>query len=346
MIVSSGYNISGPEVEEALIVAAPTSSSARWSAAPDEARGQHRQGVRRADGTDSTPLPGRGRPDGPGQGDPGPRQAGDRAVQVPARHRVRRRPAAHLVGQGPALQAPPSSSARRRASRRCDRALDPDRAGGRVARHRRRRPLPPLQRHPLGRGRRVRAAPRPRAARAVRPRAAGPLQVDYLERLWFRDRVSIELRIAEVGRTSLLYDFEVCRGETPAARGRLVCVQSNPTGQGAQAWPDDVAAILRGESPPAPGGDRDVTRRDCSLGPRPPETSPTIAERGGSEGHEPSAVDVEHDAGDVGRLVGGEEEHGVDDLAQLREAAQRDRVRAPRRARPPASRRTSAAAAR
>ena len=75
-------------------------------------------------------------------------------------------------------------------------------------------------------------------------------EVDYLERLWFRDRVSIELRIAEVGRTSLLYDFEVCRGETPAARGRLVCVQSNPAGQGAQAWPDDVAAILRGEAPP------------------------------------------------------------------------------------------------
>ena len=42
-------------------------------------------------------------------------------------------------------------------------------------------------------------------------------EVDYLERLWFRDRVSIELRVAEVGRTSLTYDFEVCRGEAPAA---------------------------------------------------------------------------------------------------------------------------------
>jgi acyl-CoA thioester hydrolase len=75
-------------------------------------------------------------------------------------------------------------------------------------------------------------------------------EVDYLERLWFRDQVSVELRIAEVGRTSLLYDFEVCRGEAPAARGRLVCVQSDPAGQGAQAWPDDVASILRGEAPP------------------------------------------------------------------------------------------------
>jgi acyl-CoA thioester hydrolase len=77
-------------------------------------------------------------------------------------------------------------------------------------------------------------------------------EVDYLERLWFRDQVVVELRISEVGRTSLTYDFEVHRGETPAARGRLVCVRSDPAGAGAQPWPDDVAAILRGEAPPRP----------------------------------------------------------------------------------------------
>lgn len=74
-------------------------------------------------------------------------------------------------------------------------------------------------------------------------------EVDYLDRLWFRDRVSIDLRIASVGTTSLTYEFEVCRGETPAARGRLVCVQSDPDGGGGQPWTDDVAAILRGEAP-------------------------------------------------------------------------------------------------
>ena len=57
--------------------------------------------------------------------------------------------------------------------------------------------------------------------------------------------------IAEVGRASLTYDFEVCRGEAPAARGRLVCVRSDPGGPGAQAWPDDVAAILRARGPGA-----------------------------------------------------------------------------------------------
>ena len=74
-------------------------------------------------------------------------------------------------------------------------------------------------------------------------------EVDYLDRLWFRDRVSIDLRIASVGTTSLTYEFEVCRGETVAARGRLVCVQSDPDGGGGQPWADDVAAILRGETP-------------------------------------------------------------------------------------------------
>ena len=37
--------------------------------------------------------------------------------------------------------------------------------------------------------------------------------------------------------------------ETVAARGRLVCVQSDPDGGGGQPWADDVAAILRGETP-------------------------------------------------------------------------------------------------
>ena len=74
-------------------------------------------------------------------------------------------------------------------------------------------------------------------------------EVDYVERLWFRDQVVVQLRIAEVGRASLTYDFEVCRGETPAARGRLVCVQSDPDGGGGQPWTDEVAAILRGEAP-------------------------------------------------------------------------------------------------
>ena len=92
-------------------------------------------------------------------------------------------------------------------------------------------------------------------------------EVDYVERLWFRDTVAIELRIAEVGGASLTYDFEVCRGETPAARGRLVCVQSDPGGRGAQAWPDEVAAILRGEAPPRPSADAErpappVSRRE------------------------------------------------------------------------------------
>ena len=45
MIVSSGYNIAGPDVEAALLSAPARWPSAAWSAAPDAARGHDRQGV-------------------------------------------------------------------------------------------------------------------------------------------------------------------------------------------------------------------------------------------------------------------------------------------------------------
>lgn len=75
-------------------------------------------------------------------------------------------------------------------------------------------------------------------------------EVDYLDRLWFRDTVQIEIRVAAVGRSSLTYEFEVCRDGTSAARGRMVCVNSDPAGAGSEPWPEEVARILRGEAPP------------------------------------------------------------------------------------------------
>lgn len=75
-------------------------------------------------------------------------------------------------------------------------------------------------------------------------------QVDFLERLWFRDPVTVELSVASVGRTSLTYDFEVCREGVTAARGRMVCVWAEPDADGAQPWPEEIAAALRGEAAP------------------------------------------------------------------------------------------------
>ncbi len=69
-------------------------------------------------------------------------------------------------------------------------------------------------------------------------------QADYTARLWFRDEVAITITVAEVGRTSLRYEFVVRRGDEVAARGSMVCVHADPRGDGATPWPADVRAKL------------------------------------------------------------------------------------------------------
>lgn len=49
-------------------------------------------------------------------------------------------------------------------------------------------------------------------------------EVDYLDRLWFREEVVTQLWVESLGRTSLVYAFEVTGPRGPAARGRMVCV--------------------------------------------------------------------------------------------------------------------------
>ena len=77
------------------------------------------------------------------------------------------------------------------------------------------------------------------------------IEIDFTERLYFRDVVVIRLAVAAVGRTSLTYSFEVARDETVAARGRLVVVNA-VAGEGAQAWSDRVRQALT-DSGPQPG---------------------------------------------------------------------------------------------
>ncbi len=67
-------------------------------------------------------------------------------------------------------------------------------------------------------------------------------EVDYLDRLWFRDEVSTTLWVESMGRTSLTYLFEVTGPRGPAARGRMICVN---VGGRSGAGPD------AGEGPPA-----------------------------------------------------------------------------------------------
>ena len=97
MIISSGYNIAGPEVEAALL-AHPDVAECAVVGAPDEERGQiveaHvvlREGVAGDEACMQAPA--------------GPREGDDRALQVSALGQVRRRPAQDPDRQDPALQA-------------------------------------------------------------------------------------------------------------------------------------------------------------------------------------------------------------------------------------------------
>lgn len=57
-------------------------------------------------------------------------------------------------------------------------------------------------------------------------------EADYLDRLWFRDVIDIEVNVADVGRTSVIYTFAVRRDDAVVARGRMVTVRSDPVAGG------------------------------------------------------------------------------------------------------------------
>jgi acyl-CoA thioester hydrolase len=70
-------------------------------------------------------------------------------------------------------------------------------------------------------------------------------EVDFLERLWFLDRIEIELAVTHVGRSSARYAFTIRRGHVVAAQG-WYAVAHVPRGKdSAEAWPDDLRAALR-----------------------------------------------------------------------------------------------------
>jgi acyl-CoA thioester hydrolase len=69
-------------------------------------------------------------------------------------------------------------------------------------------------------------------------------EVDYLARLWLGDRLDVDLTLGSVGRTSVRFEFVVRRGDDVAARGAMVCVNSDPRSDGTTPWPPDVRAAL------------------------------------------------------------------------------------------------------
>jgi acyl-CoA synthetase (AMP-forming)/AMP-acid ligase II len=95
MIITAGYNVGAPEVEDCLLTH-PAVAECGVIGKSDEVRRHDHQGLRAAR------RPGQQR--GHGRGAAGLRQEKHRALQVPARDRVRQRAAAHRDRQAAALQ--------------------------------------------------------------------------------------------------------------------------------------------------------------------------------------------------------------------------------------------------
>jgi YbgC/YbaW family acyl-CoA thioester hydrolase len=78
------------------------------------------------------------------------------------------------------------------------------------------------------------------------------IEADFLRLLRFRDLLDIRLEVAEVGGTSVAYEFEmVCRGEV-AVRGRAVAVLVGTKSRRPVRWPSPYRHLLLSAGPQAP----------------------------------------------------------------------------------------------
>jgi acyl-CoA thioester hydrolase len=90
------------------------------------------------------------------------------------------------------------------------------------------------------------------------PRVAA--SCEYLAPCHFGDEVDIRVRVVRQGRTSLTYELDLARGETPVARGRITavcCELDGPAGPRPIPIPEALAARLS-EAPaekPKPGAE-------------------------------------------------------------------------------------------
>jgi acyl-CoA thioester hydrolase len=65
-------------------------------------------------------------------------------------------------------------------------------------------------------------------------------EVTYRRRLWFGETVTVVLKVARLGVTSLEYSFEVKGSEGLAADGRLVVAHASPESPTSTPWPQAV----------------------------------------------------------------------------------------------------------
>lgn len=65
-------------------------------------------------------------------------------------------------------------------------------------------------------------------------------EVDYLQRIWFRDLIDVRLTVSQIGRSSLTFEFEVTAAGVSATAGRYVVVYADPNHHQGAPWPSTM----------------------------------------------------------------------------------------------------------
>lgn len=73
------------------------------------------------------------------------------------------------------------------------------------------------------------------------------VSVDFHRPLRFWDQADVHLRVAEVGRSSVTYEFAIRDGSDVFAEGRVVAVYITDEGE-PRTWPEEYRALLEGSA--------------------------------------------------------------------------------------------------
>ena len=84
----------------------------------------------------------------------------------------------------------------------------------------------------------------------VTPRVA--VEMQFVSSLVFNDRVAIDLAVAKVGRSSIVFSIQVSSREGVAASGQLTICVVDPATRKSTELPPDLRAALLGAGPQEP----------------------------------------------------------------------------------------------
>jgi acyl-CoA thioester hydrolase len=77
------------------------------------------------------------------------------------------------------------------------------------------------------------------------------MSVDLTEALRFNDQIDVELRVEDVGRTSISYAFDIRKDGRAAAAGQMIAVLLEGPGE-AEEWSDRHREVLTTAGPQSP----------------------------------------------------------------------------------------------